>query len=170
TMSGKDANLLWDNATFVLGLGKNGNTKLASFISAIKERLGDLNDPAIKAVLTFLENGQHDSANFSPVIQHSEYGEEIGEGRASLTFQLLGDGNRFVFLRPGIKERVSEAIELSQQTGVCLVTGTENQQIELCHLVIKNLYGARKDPNLVSFNLPAFNSFGKDQSANAPVS
>jgi CRISPR-associated protein Csd1 len=170
TMSGKDANLLWDNATFVLGLGKNGNTKLASFIRAIRERLGDLNDPAIKAVLTFLEDGQRDSANFSPVIEHSEYGKEIGAGRVSLTFQFLGDSNRFVFLRPGIKERVSEAIEPSQQTGTCLVTGTENQQIELCHLVIKNLYGARKDPNLVSFNQPAFNSFGKDQSANAPVS
>jgi CRISPR-associated protein Csd1 len=170
TMSGKDANLLWDNATFVLGLGKNGSTKLASFSTTINERLGNLNDPAIKAVLRFLEDGQRDSATFSPVIQHSEYGEEIGEGRVSLTFQFLGDSHRFVFLRPGIKARVSEAIEPSEQTGTCLVTGTENEQIELCHLVIKNLYGARKDPNLVSFNQPAFNSFGKDQSANAPVS
>jgi CRISPR-associated protein Csd1 len=170
TMSGKDANLLWDNATFVLGLGKNGNTKLRSFITTISERLGDLNDPAIKAVLKFLGDGQRNYDTFSPVIQHSEYGSEIGEGRVCLTFQLLGDSHRFVFLRPGIRARVDAAVESSERTGTCLVTGTENQQIELCHLVIKNLYGARKDPNLVSFNLSAFNSFGKDQSANAPVS
>src|SRR3989338_671194 len=33
TMSGTDANLLWDNATFVFGIGKNGNKKLESFIA-----------------------------------------------------------------------------------------------------------------------------------------
>ena len=168
--SGKDANLLWDNATFVLGLGKNGNTKLTSFIKTINERLGNLNDPAIKAVAKFLETGQRDSATFAPILQHPQYGEEIGEGRVSLTFQLLGDSHRFVFLRPEIKACVSEAMEPSEKKGTCLVTGTENQPIELCHLVIKNLYGARKDPNLISFNQSAFNSFGKDQSANAPVS
>lgn len=170
TMSGKDANLLWDNATFVLGLGKNGKKKLASFVSTIEDRLDDLRDPAVNAVLKFLRDGQRDSATFSPITAHPEYGGEIAEGRALLTFQLLADTHRFVFLRPAIKARVSEGIEPSEPVGTCMVTGTEKQPIELCHLVIKNLFGAQKDPNLVSFNLPAFNSFGKDQSANAPVS
>ena len=58
TMSGKDANLLWDNATFVLGVGKNGDKKLASFIAAIKERLGDINDQGSQFRLKFLEDGQ----------------------------------------------------------------------------------------------------------------
>lgn len=169
TMSGTDANLLWDNATFVLGVGKNGNKKLASFIAVIKERLGDIEDPALKSVLKFLENGQRNPATFAPVVRHSEYGEEIRDGRAYMTFRLINDEPPFVFQRSPIKARISEAFEPSQETGTCLVTGEAGQPIELCHLVIKNLYGARKDPNVVSFNKQAFNSFGKDQSANAPV-
>ncbi len=169
TMSGKDANLLWDNATFVLGLGKNGDKKLASFIATIKERLGDINDPAVNSVLKFLEHGQRDPATFAPIARHSQYGEEIRKGRVYMTFRLAGDEQRFIFQRPSIKNRVSQAFEPFEDTGICLVTGEIDQPIELCHLVIKNLYGARKDPNVVSFNKEAFNSFGKDQSANAPV-
>lgn len=169
TMSGNDANLLWDNATFVLGLGKNGDKKLASFIVTIKERLGDINDPAVNSVLKFLEHGQRDPNTFAPIVRHFQYGEEIRKGRAYMTFHLAGDEYRFVFQRPSIKNRVSLAFEPSEETGTCLVTGEVDQPIELCHLVIKNLYGALKDPNVVSFNKGAFNSFGKNQSANAPV-
>ena len=169
TMSGNDANLLWDNATFVLGVGKNGDKKLASFIATIKERLGDINDQAVNSVLKFLEDGQRDPTIFAPVVRHSDYGEEIRKGRVYITFRLVNDEQLFIFQRLPIKVRVSEALEPSEKRGTCLVTGELDQSIELCHLVIKNLYGARKDPNVVSFNKEAFNSFGKDQSANAPV-
>lgn len=169
TMSGKDANLLWDNATFVLGVGKNGNTKLLSFIATIKKRLGDIDDPAINSVLKFLEDGQRAPTTFTPVLRHPEYGEEIRKGRAYMTFRLINDEQSFVFQRSPIKVRISDTFEPSQETGTCLMTGEPGQPIELCHLVIKNLYGARKDPNVVSFNKEAFNSFGKSQSVNAPV-
>lgn len=170
TMSGKDANLLWDNATYVLGLGKNGKAKLESFISTIKERLGDIIDQRLTAVLNFLENGLKNPAEFKPITHHDEYGEEIRKGRSYLTFRLQNDEYQFVFQEPRIMARISEAFEPTKQIGTCLVTGEEKQPIELCHLVIKNLYGAQKDPNLVSFNKTAFNSYKKEQSANAPVS
>jgi CRISPR-associated protein Csd1 len=169
TNSGKDANLLWDNATFVLGVGNKGNIKLTSFIAAIRKHLENIDDPAITSVLRFLENGQRDSIIFAPLIRHAQYGEEIRDGRVTLTFRLLNDSHPFVIQRPQIRASISEITEPSKHKGVCLVTGEASQPIELCHLVIKNLYGARKDPNLVSFNLPSFNSFGKDQSANSPV-
>jgi CRISPR-associated protein Csd1 len=167
--SGQDANLLWDNATFVLGLGKKGKTKLSSFITTTRQKLGDTNDPAVRAVLRFLESGQRSPSAFAPVLKHKEYGEEIAKGRAILTFRIKGDTNLFAFERPTIKARVSTGLEELGKKGTCLVTGEENQPIELCHLVIKNLYGAAKDPNVVSFNEAAFRSFGKQQGANAPV-
>jgi len=171
TMSGTDANLLWDNATFVLGIGKNGDKKLESFTATIKERLGDLDDFAVKAVLRFLEDGRSEPNIFAPITRNHEFGEEICKGRASLTFRLLGDDRYpFVFKRQLVEARVCEAVEPAEHSGTCLVTGKQDQPIELCHLVIKNIFGAQKDPNVVSFNKPSFNSFGKDQSANAPVS
>jgi len=83
---------------------------------------------------------------------------------------LVGDEHLFVFNRPRVAARVGEVIGTLAHRGTCLVTGERDQPIELCHLVIKNLYDASKDPNVVSFNKPAFNSFGKEQCANAPVS
>ena len=53
TNSGKDANLLWDNASFVLGTGNKGDIKLASFIETIQTWLGELEDPGVQAVQRF---------------------------------------------------------------------------------------------------------------------
>src|SRR5690554_2774957 len=39
--SGKDANLLWDNSAFVLGLGDKGNLRLQSMIDAIDSWIGE---------------------------------------------------------------------------------------------------------------------------------
>jgi CRISPR-associated protein Csd1 len=37
TNSGKDANLLWDNASFIFGLGDKGDIRLKSMIQAIDD-------------------------------------------------------------------------------------------------------------------------------------
>lgn len=170
TNSGEDANLLWDNASFVLGVGKKGDKKRDSFISTIQQLLGDLDDPAVRAVLLFLQSGRKDPTVFSPILNHPSYGEELREGRANLTFRLLGDNEQFVFNRPATRDCISGIVEPTLQTGTCMVTGDLDQPIELCHVVIKNLFGAKKEPNLVSFNKQSFNSYAKNQSANAPVS
>ena len=67
-----------------------------------------------------------------------------------------------------------EAVRLEQDTmradGLCLVTG-ESGEIERLHTAIKGVWGAQTSgANIVSFNLDAFNSYGKTQGANAPVS
>ncbi|MDD3276297.1 MAG: type I-C CRISPR-associated protein Cas8c/Csd1, partial [Kiritimatiellales bacterium] len=170
TMKGDDANLLWDNATFVLGLGKNGVKKLDSFISAIREKLAGIDDPAVDAVIIFLEGGRNDRKLFGPVLNDSKHAELINKGGVSMTFRMNNDDAPFVFDRPLIKNRISEGLSESKLTGACLVTGAIGVPIEENHLVIKNLYGAKKDPNVVSFNAAAYRSYGKTRGDNAPVS
>ena len=170
TNSSEDANLLWDNATFVLGIGKNGAKKLNSFIAAIRRNLAGVRDPAIAAVLKFLEDGQSDSSVFAPIVKDVTHGELIREGRVNVTFRVAADSTLLVFERPEIKARISSGLGESELMGTCLVTGKTNAPIEKNHLVIKGLYGAKKDPNVVSFNEAAYRSFGKGRGDNAPVS
>lgn len=56
---------------------------------------------------------------------------------------------------------------LSQTVGRCLVTGTLAPIAKL-HPVIKGMEGTQ--PKLVSFNASAFESYGKEQGENAPIS
>ncbi len=169
TNSGNDANLLWDNATFVFGLGNKGDTKIKSFISTMEEKLRNVKDEAVGSILAFLRNGQSDQNGFSEILEHPEYGKNIMEGRVTLSFQYVDDENP-VFMRKPIKDRISTLSDSDAPIGTCLVTGEENQPIELCHVVIKNLKGAKKDPNVASFNKESFTSYGKSQSLNSPVS
>jgi len=172
--SGKDANLLWDNSSFVFGLGNKGDLKLESFISTIRTYLGDLNDEAVNALLKYLEAGKENASLFASILKNSEFGKEISEGRANISFSLKGDGRPFVFARPKVKERIG-SLELidGAPIGTCLISGKTKQPIELCHPVIKGVRKSKPtdpDPNYISFNEQAFNSFGKKQSANAPSS
>ena len=53
---------------------------------------------------------------------------------------------------------------------MCLFTG-DTLPVERLHTAIKGVWGAQTSgANIVSFNLDAFNSYGKSQGANAPVS
>lgn len=57
----------------------------------------------------------------------------------------------------------------SEEKGICLVTG-ERTPIARIHRTIKGVPGAQSSgAALVSFNAPAFESYGKAQSYNAPV-
>ena len=54
-------------------------------------------------------------------------------------------------------------------SGTCLVTGKKDE-IARIHSTIKGVQGAQSSgAALVSFNAPAFESYGKEQSYNAPV-
>ena len=58
----------------------------------------------------------------------------------------------------------------SGDQGICLVTGKKGE-IARIHRVIKGVPGAQSSgAALVSFNAPAFESYEKSQSYNAPVS
>lgn len=68
------------------------------------------------------------------------------------------------------RSRESGRTEKKQDTrGICLVTG-QRTEIARLHGAVKGVQGAQSSgAMLVSFNAPAFESYGKEQSFNAPV-
>jgi CRISPR-associated protein Csd1 len=172
--SGKDANLLWDNAGFVLGVGKNGRMRLENFLKTLRNWFPVTNDQGIAAVQRFIENGLDDPNSFSPIINHPEYGEEIQTGSPNITFKIAGDDeNEFIFNRPVVGVTLSEgnhSNSSNEMLGICLITGDTNQPVEKCHTVIKGVWGGQPSgATIVGFNSPSFCSFNKDKGSNAPV-
>ncbi len=167
--SGVAANLLWDNAVYVLGVDTKGKPeRVAEQHQAFIARIESLptpaqNDAGVQAVLNFLRQ-----ANINSLSQYVEWAE-IVETAPSLTFRLQGDGD-LVCQRPAVVEAIGTEQDAAGANGLCLVTG-ETGEIERLHTAIKGVWGAQTSgANIVSFNLDAFKSYGKTQGANAPVS
>ena len=167
--SGVAANLFWDNAAYVLGVDTRGKPKRVeaqhqAFIAKIEslpESTG--NDAGVQAVLNFLRQ-----ANIDSLSPYPEW-KEIVETAPNLTFRLQGDVD-LVCQRQAVREAVDTRQDTAAANGFCLVTG-ETGEIERLHTAIKGVWGAQMaGANIVSFNLEAFNSYGKTQGANAPVS
>ncbi len=174
TNSGKDANLLWDNAAFVFGLGKNGEARIQSMIDAIDDWIGGTNDTGVLAVRQFLEKGLNDRSHFDDALNHDEYGELFKEGNAKISFRVQETGYNVVFDSSTVKSALENSGNRENENtvyGTCLVSGDENIPIEMTHPVTKGVWGAQSSGAcIVSFNKSAFNSYGKSQSLNAPVS
>ncbi|GIO16512.1 type I-C CRISPR-associated protein Cas8c/Csd1 [Cohnella xylanilytica] len=172
--SGKDANLLWDNAAFVFGLGEKGNLRLKSMIEAIDQWMGQTSDAGVLAVRSFLQRGLENRCHFDPALNHPEYGKIMQEGSAKISFRVLQTSYRAVFLSPEVAsalERAEGTEDPNSWIGTCLVTGEQNTAVEATHPVIKGIRNAQPSgANIVSFNKDAFNSYSKTQSFNAPVS
>ncbi|OPY14637.1 MAG: CRISPR-associated protein (Cas_Csd1) [Syntrophus sp. PtaB.Bin075] len=162
------ANFLWDNAGYVLGADTKGNPERAErTFSAFKELHneigGNLNDEGMTAVLHFLDRWNPTEAS------SLSYWEEIAAG-ANLVFQLDG-ALEFIHDRPAVQDAwLRHYIE--KASGViasCLVTGGK-KPIARLHPKIKGVRGSQSTgASIVSFNLDAFDSYGKKQSYNAPV-
>lgn len=175
--SGKDANLLWDNAAFVFGLGDKGDMRLQSMIEAIDNWLEETNDLGVIAVRKFLANGLEDRKQFDLALLHPEYGEILREGNVKVSFRVPQTDCKFVFHAPVVADALRKVGHGSTDDsnlpnrGTCLVTGAQAVTIESTHPVTKGVWGAQSSGAcIVSFNKDAFNSYSKTQSLNAPVS
>ena len=162
------ANLLWDNAAYVLGVDTKGKPdRVAKQRQAFIARIESLptparNDVGVQAVLIFLRQANADSLSPYP-----EW-KEIVETVPNLTFRLQGDVD-LVCQRPAAVEAIRTEQDATGIKGLCLVTG-ESREVERLHTAIKGVWGAQPaGANIVSFNLDAFNSYGKTQGGNAPV-
>lgn len=165
------ANFLCDNSSYFLGAdNKEKPMRTQKCFQACRalheELLGGIDDPAARAVLAFFRTWRPDQAAEHPAL--SEYWEEIVAG-ANLVFRYRGE---FVHSNPVI-QRAWDAYYQASENGpemVCLVTGKRGP-VENIHPSIKNVPGAQPSgAALVSFNAPAFCSFGKEQNLNAPTS
>ncbi len=177
--SGIAANLLWDTPNYVLGIPKIDAKKEAkkdpwetarqqkdAFARKITEELSDaLTDDGIKAVLAFLAHSEY------PKLQEHPSWQDIAEGGPVLTFKLSDDAC-LICERPAVMASLtaeSNGGDIPGSRQVCLVSGVEDEPVRL-HTSIKGVWGAQSfGANIVSFNLDAFRSFGKEQGLNAPV-
>ena len=172
--SGVSANFLCDNAKYFLGIDRemddnNKKCRALECFHAAREKhlllLDGVKGEMAQAIRLYFENWKPEKA---------EENEEIKEIWDDLT-----DGGNLVFCM-GMKwaqedDDIRNMWEESQKKsgeeteGICLVTG-EKAPIARIHKTIKGVPGAQSSgAALVSFNAPAFESYGKEQSYNAPV-
>ncbi len=168
--SGTKANFLCDHAGYLLGLDSKGKPeRTAECYEKCKELhlqlLEDVDDPAAEALKNFFLSWEPKLAQKHPQLQ--EHLEEILSG-ANLVFR-CADG--YVHENPVIRQvwNCHYNQETEGDATICLVSG-ERGTAEPIHPSIKNVAGAQSSgAALVSFNAPAFCSYGKKQNMNAPT-
>jgi CRISPR-associated protein Csd1 len=178
--AGVNPNFLWDKSAYVLGItaapdarGKPllddlgnaipGQSKRTAqehdaFVAYHLERLEGARSPGLNALLVFLENWAWED------FAAGQYPGGILD--ANLVFRLTGE-TLYLHDLPEVAEMLSVA---EQEGPMCLVTGTQAPVARL-HPSIKGVMGAQSSgASLVSFNDLAYESHGKKQGDNAPVS
>jgi len=176
------ANLLWDNPEYALGVvlkdkkrsarktEKDVARRVSDQHAAFRRRIDDLGviaDDGLQAVKLFLQKEKDDKEALLGSLG-GDWNELLKEG-ANLSFKLNGDTD-LVVERPAVKAAIQSLVsDPPDVDAICLITG-EKAPVERLHAAIKGVWGAQTSgANIVSFNLDAFKSFGKDQGANAPV-
>lgn len=170
--AGVAANLLWDNAEYVLGVDTRGKPeRVRGQHAAFCARLDELPEPAasdvgVVAVREFFNNDRERTR-----LTASPFWQEIVETNPIITFRLREDDGRLVCQRSDVialQTGDGEGADGGQQA-ICLVTG-KPAKVAILHPSIKGVWGAQTSgANIVSFNLDAFSSYGKKQGENAPV-
>lgn len=180
--SGVAANFLCDNSAYVLGVdakGKPERTRECFAACARKHQdvLKDVRHPTAKAILNFFERWKPENAACHPAIQPNLETLLKGGNIVFVTHDAEGELQLAQDV-PEIRRAWDEAYANSDDAvmGRCLVTG-EKGPIAILHPSIKGVMGAQSSgASLVSFNAPAFESYGKEsardnqgQGRNAPV-
>ncbi|WP_367872482.1 type I-C CRISPR-associated protein Cas8c/Csd1 [Luteolibacter sp. Populi] len=166
--SGINPCFLWDNQTYLLGRqpeDKADGFGLSRFEAFRKRHLEvefAIHDPSFSSVCRFLEKWSPDRLADFPILN------ELGTGFG--VFQIQGE-KKPVHESPAVQDwwRRSQAEEAPCELAQCLLSG-EEVPIARLHPKIKGVTGAQAaGASLVSFNAPAYESYGREQSYNAPV-
>lgn len=162
-------NFLWDKSAYSLGVTAAEGRRTAQEYAAFRDLhfglLADATDEGLLALRRFLENWVPERFSDTP------FRPEMLN--ANIVFRLDGDTDdtgqpRLIHERPGARPLI-EARGTKGENGWCLIAGSEGPVARL-HPVIKNVDGAQSSgAALVSFNLDAFQSWGREQGANAPT-
>lgn len=162
---------LWDKTSYVLGLTASDKEKdLArakqthqAFKEYHQQWLADSEDEGIKAILCFLEKWNPEDEDMVSKIPSEAIDTNV-------VFRLNGD-KIFLHQRPVVQK--IRALQLSSDSTdmvPCLITG-DNSVVTDLHPSIRGVNGAQSSgASLVSFNQNSFESYGKKQGHNAPVS
>ncbi len=162
--------LLWDNTGYMLGFKPDDPKpeRTAKTFEAFRQKHLDLEKsvqtPAFISVCRFLESWESAKAVEHPALAQTKTGFGV--------FQIIGEA-AYVHADPLIRHWWESQVKVTtgEETGFCLITGQTAALAKLHDPAIKGVIGAQSSgAKLVSFNLDAFTSYGKEQSFNAPVS
>ena len=174
---GVASNFLYDNATYVFGYDNSNKPDRAKqcfdcFRSVGNKVLENSADEFSTVIKKFLQKDYSEFENLSDLLTELNCTEttvdDILNKGANLLLMPLG---KFPTDSKAICESWNSYYEHSDAPkGVCLVTGKDDHIAKL-HPVIKGIRGAQAaGASLVSFNATAFDSYGKENGYNAPVS
>ena len=162
-------NFLWDNSSYLLGAdGKGKPERSRSCFRACGELhhklLDGVDSPAARGILTYFDTWQPERAQSHPAL--GDCWQELTKG-ANLIFRVNG---AYPQDDPAIRAAWDASYgNVQGKKQQCLVTGNPDVA-EAVHPAIKGVAGAQSSgAALISFNAPAFCSYGKEQSLNAPV-
>ena len=175
--AGVSANLLCDNSSYLLGADEKGKPERAKqcfdACAALHHRLlDDVDSPSARAILAYFDSWDPAQAATHPLL--AEQWKEI-TGNANLIFgyEAADHSHSFVNDDPAIQNAWQTHYNdrsADSDMGQCLITG-KYAPIERTHPNISGVPGAQSSgAALVSFNAPAFCSYGHEQGDNAPVS
>ena len=169
--SGVSANFLCDNSKYILGIDAEGsNQRVRDCFEAAKKKhlslLREIEGEMAEAVRRFFETWDPEKA--SECTEIKERWEDITDGGNLIFCMGINYAQDDTFIQKAWENARNKSSE-DGQTGICLVTGKE-AEISRIHKTIKGVPGAQSSgAALVSFNAPAFESYEKEQSYNAPV-
>ena len=168
--SGVASNFLWDKTAYVLGMKRDRNTgqptpaepEHAAFKALHHSMITNAKDEGLIALRTFLSEWQ--AGNYAS-LRHADDMLDT-----NIVFQLDGERS-FLHERPAARSVWMDHLARQDRAeALCLVSG-EHAPMERLHPKVKGVKGAQSSgASIVSFNLDAFESFGKSQGGNAPVS
>lgn len=172
--SGVNPCLLWDNPAYMLGWNADDDTpdRTRDCFGAFRDKhlalRDEIDDDAFDAVCTFLASWDPDA--FEPDDQLAEFLASFGVFR-------VGNAQEYVHERPSIRAWYAASIEAAEANAddltpltPSLISGRPARIARLHEPKIRGVWGAQTaGAALVSFNEPAFESYGKSQGDNAPV-
>ncbi|TLU84320.1 MAG: type I-C CRISPR-associated protein Cas8c/Csd1 [Chlorobium sp.] len=166
---GVKANLLWDNVEYALGANPRDRNDIDARKNAFLNRLQETfpEETSTSLVAPLVEFLQHNPiAQITSQESENKLWKEAHENNANVIFRVLG--SKSASLCDTMKPYILKHQEV-EGTGICLVSGAQ-EPIARLNASIKGVRGAQSSgAALVSFNLKAFESYGKTQNYNAPI-
>lgn len=172
--SGVAANLLWDNPTYLFGVisnktklkaEKEGNEKIKKILERAEKSKEDFRNvlqsrlstcKSVEPILIFLNNEKLEDICKDPLW------EELKNSDAQVTFKILGD-DKIICEKKEVKDCINNLKSNTDAVAnsICCVTG-ERDEIERIHKSIKGVKDTQAvGGNIISFNFPASESYGK---------
>ena len=164
------ANFLWDKTAYVFGVKRDSATRRAcpaarehlAFRTLHETVLSQADDAGVQALLRFVNAWEPQRYGD---LRHAEAMLDF-----NVIFRLEGDAH-WLHERPAARSAWARHLaRANHPRGVCLVTGMR-APIARVHPSVKGVRGTHcAGAALVTFSLDTFESFGKVQGANAPIS